>query len=407
MKKIISSLQVILLALALASAQENASFDFTGAVSGKASGSIQNKDSVFSIPGSPYQDSLAAASIDGKLSFSRNYTTLGLLDFSFTDTAVIDSADGSTNESLSFKINELYADLNFGDIVYARLGKQRLSWGTGFVLNPSDPINPPKNPTSARTTLEGIPALKAEILAEPVSLMTFAVLHENLDETGYGGKLSTSAIPNTDISVSGYWSPSQSWTGAFNASVAPLYSFPGWDSILFWCEASLYEQNRYASFSDAQPEFPQTYDAKGVTTAILGGISARIPKLDTLALAEYYRLFEGLTKNQTAIALENPAWYGELARRPGRLGRDYLFISLTQTSITSSGHPVLDKIGLSASCLANLTDRSYWYSVGMGIGIIDNSSIDLSSTWATGGSESEFGNAPEKIGFSLKMSVFF
>lgn len=407
MKKYVACLLITLLALACAPAQESASFDFTGAVSGKASGSIQNKDSVFSIPGIPYPDSMAAASIDGKVSFSRDYKTLGLLDFSFSETAVIDSADGSTKESLSFKVNELYADLNFGDIVYARLGKQRLSWGAGFVFNPSDPINPPKNPMSTRTSLEGISALKAEILAEPVSFMTFAVIHDRLAETGYGGKLSTSAIPNTDVSLSGYWSPSQSWTGAFNASVAPLYSFPGWDSILIWCEASVYEQNRYASFSDAKPTFPQTDDAKGVTTAILGGISARIPKLDTVALAEYYHLFEGLTKNQTAIALASPSWYGELARRPGRLGRDYLFVSLTQTSITNSGNPVLDKIGLSASCLANLTDRSCWYSVGVGVGIIENSSIDLSSTWATGGSESEFGNTPEKIGYSLKMSVFF
>jgi hypothetical protein len=42
----------------------------------------------------------------------------------------------------------------------------------------------------------------------------------------------------------------------------------------------------------------------------------------------------------------------------GRQGRDYLFLSLSQPGITDSGHPVLDKIGLSASCLANLDDAS-------------------------------------------------
>ena len=146
--------------------------------------------------------------------------------------------DGSTLESLAFTVNELYADLNFGDLLYLRLGKQRLSWGAGYVFNPSDPVNPPKNPTDQRAILDGVPALKAELIAKPVSLMAFAVLYDDFTQTGYGAKLSTSAVKNSDLSVSGYWSPSQSWTAALNASTAPFTTCPAGTPFSFGSRAA-------------------------------------------------------------------------------------------------------------------------------------------------------------------------
>jgi len=388
-------------------AQENLSFDLTGSVSGEANGSLENKSSAFSNPEKPLPDSSASASIDGKLSFSRGYKALGLLDFTFADSAVLASKDGSTLENLSFTVNELYADLNFGDLIFARAGKQRLSWGAGYVFNPSDPVNPPKDPTAFRSSLEGVPSLKAEIIAKPVSLMTFAVVHDKMKETGYGAKLSTSAIPNSDVSVSGYWSPSQSWTAAFNASVAPLYELPGWDSILVWTEASVYEKDRYASFDADNPALPHADDTSGAETAILAGASAKLPVVNTVVLAEYYHLLEGLSKKQIRTVLASPYWYSELARRSGRLARDYLFISLTQSSITDTGNPVFDKIGLSASCLANLTDLSSYTSGGISFAFVDNASLGFDIHWAHGGRDSEFGNALKRLSGGVKMSVFY
>jgi len=389
------------------SAQENLSFDLTGSVSGEANAYLENKSSVFSYPDKSLPDLGSAASIDGKLSFSRGYKALGLLDFTFSDSAVIGNNGGATVEKLSFKVNELYTDLNFGDLVYARAGKQRLSWGAGYVFNPSDPVNPPKDPTASRSALEGVPSLKAEIIAKPVSLMTFAVVHDKIRETGYGAKLSTSAIPNSDVSVSGYWSPSQSWTAAFSASVAPLYELPGWDSILVWTEASVYEKDRYASFDDDNPLVPHADDTSGAETAILAGASAKLPAVNTVVLAEYYHLLEGLSKDRIAAVLSSPFWYGELARRPGRLARDYLYVSLTQSSITDSGNPVFDKIGLSASGLINLTDLSSYDSGGISFAFVDNASLGLNLHWANGGKDSEFGNALWRLSGGVKMSVFY
>ncbi len=407
MKRFFFAALAALSALASISAQsEERSFAFSGTASAEAAASKENEDSVFSGL-AEFDDASCSAAVDAKLTLSRGYAAMALLDFTFSDSVVLDGGSGATLEDLAIEVREFYADLGFGDAFYLRAGKQRLSWGCGYVLNPSDPVNPPKDPTRPRASLEGVPALKAEIIAEPVSLIAFAVVHERLEDIGYGGKVSTSAIPNTDISASAYWSPSQSWTAALNASVAPLYALPGWDSLLVWAEGAIYDRDRYASYDAGMPALPSAEDADGTRYAFLVGSSAKIPVIDTMIIAEYYRLDEGLSAGETSEALDSPAWYGEIARRPGRLGKDYLFASVTQASITSSGHPVLDKIGLSASCLVNLTDASAYVSASCSLGIVDNASLELSAGGAFGGIESEFGNALERCVARLALKVHF
>jgi hypothetical protein len=394
-------------------------FSLTGSTGARASLSLKNEDSAFASV-STAKTSSAAGVVDGKLAFSRNYSALGLLDFSLSDAAVIDHEAGSTIEEPVFLINELYADLNIGDAFFLRLGKQRLSWGAGYVFNPSDPVNPPKDPTASRAVREGVPALKAELISEYVSLMAFSVLHDEVEELGYGAKLSTSVVPNSDIALSGYWSPSQSWTAALNASIAPFYELPGWDTIQVWIEGGIYDQARYKAYAEgALPGSAAAVAASGTQYAVLGGLSAQVPGLRTFFLAEYYHLSEGLPGDESAavyralgspdpaIAGASSAWYSELARRPARLARDYLFASLSQPSITDSGDPLLDKIGLSATCLVNLSDLSLYASGGLSLGFVDDASIDLSADWFSGDGESEFGNAPSSLAFGLEVKVFF
>jgi hypothetical protein len=431
MKKLLLALSILAatacaLSAADASAADagSASFALSGAVDPGATYSIKNDGSAFLNPampsGSAFSDASAYGEIDGKLSFSRDYKSLGLLDFSYRDAAQLDHASGSTIESMSFTVNELYSDLNFGDLFYLRLGKQRLSWGSGYVFNPSDPVNPPKDPTNQRAILEGVPALKAEIIAKPVSLMAFSVLYDDYKELGYGAKLSTSAIPNSDVSASGYWSPSQSWTGALNASVAPLYELPGWDTVQVWFEGCAYGKGRYEAYAEGSlPGSAAVITPAGAQYAALLGASATIPVLKTVALAEYYHLSEGMTASELgsvykalrssdkAVVGTSSSWYGELARRPGRQASDYLFASLAQSTFTDSGDPVFDKIGLTLTCLVNLVDASTYATADLALTYVKNSSIDLTAAWAAGSADSEFGNASAALSLGLQVKVFF
>src|SRR4030042_357525 len=126
------------------------------------------------------------------------------------------TAPSALRAALSFDVNQVYADLNFGDLLYLRAGKQRLKWGAGWVFNPSDPVNPPKDPTRALQTNEGVPALKAELITSVLSLAAFGTVFERPQEFGIGGKISSSALAGSDFSLSAYWSPTESWTTALN-----------------------------------------------------------------------------------------------------------------------------------------------------------------------------------------------
>ena len=400
-------------------AQEGPSVRLSGEVRAEASWAPENTASVFSGL-SPYEEMVAAGVLDGKIAFSRRYTTLGLLDFTFCDQNLLAHLDGAGLEVLSFTVNELYADVNYSDLLFLRLGKQRLKWGAGFIFNPSDPVNPPKDPTEALAVREGVNALKVELITQAASLMAFGVWHDELQETGVGGRLSTSALPNTDLAVSGYWSAGQSWTAALNASIAPLYALPGWDTLQLWFEGSLYDRGRYASFAEGiLPGTVTTGEAKGLQYCLLAGATAQLPLLRTVLLTEYYHLSEGLSAGELAavyralgssdasVVAESSAWFAELATRPGRQGADYLFLSLSQPSITDNGHPVFDKIGFQATCLLSLTDLSFYLISTLSTRFVEDSSVELSAAWAHGAAETEFGNSPAGLIATLTVRVFF
>ncbi|HTP60153.1 MAG TPA: hypothetical protein VMM82_14615 [Spirochaetia bacterium] len=389
---------------AQASAADQASFKLTGDVDAQAVSSAQNSGSVFQGV-SPFSEVTAGGLIDGKLAFSRRYTTLGLFDFTFQENNVLDHQTGAKIESLSLLVNELYADLNYGDLFYLRLGKQRLKWGAGFVYNPSDPVNPPKDPTALRAVREGVTALKLELITKPVSFMGFGVLYDALGQTGIGSRVSTPLIPNTDLAVSAYWSQSESWTVALNASVAPLYDIPGWDTLQLWFEGSIYDRTRYAPFSAGVGPYPRY--------SFLTGGMATLPEIRTVLLVEYYHLSEGLSADQIASVYQGlragslTQWYTELALRPARLGSDYLYVSVTQPTLTDSGDLVFDKIGLLASCLFSLTDSSFFATGGITTTFVKDSEVDLTATWANGGNNTEFGNVLANVAVTLDVKVFF
>ncbi len=400
-------------------AEEPLSFNMSGDLDAQAVSASANQGSAFAGV-SPVQEVTAAGLLDGKLVLSRQYTTLGLFDFTFQASNVLDPVSGGKLESLSLTVNELYADVNFGDTFFVRLGKQRLKWGAGYVFNPSDPVNPPKDPIALRAVREGVTALKLELIAKPVSLMSFAVLYNALDQIGFGSKLSTSVIPNTDLSLSGYWSESESWTAALNASVAPLYDIPGWDTLQLWLEGSLYDKGRYAApVSGPIPGTLLPSEASGLNYSLLVGGSAQLPLVRTVLLTEYYHLSEGLSSAELAaiyqalhstdpaVLAQSCGWYAELARRPARQGQDYLFLSLSQPTVTDNGHPVFDKVGFLATCLLNLADLSFFSTGGVTTSFVKDSAINLTLSWANGEQQSEFGNLPSALSATLDVIVYF
>lgn len=60
--------------------------------------------------------------------------------------ASIDDHDVASIRPLAI-VSEAYGTVNFGDHARLTLGKKRIVWGPGFAQNPTDLLNPPKDPT--------------------------------------------------------------------------------------------------------------------------------------------------------------------------------------------------------------------------------------------------------------------
>lgn len=59
---------------------------------------------------------------------------------------------------------EAYAQYGFGEGLSLRLGKQRIAWGSGFAWNPTNRIEPPKNPLNTGLEQEGATAVRLDFI---------------------------------------------------------------------------------------------------------------------------------------------------------------------------------------------------------------------------------------------------
>ncbi|HXU83012.1 MAG TPA: hypothetical protein VN914_16555 [Polyangia bacterium] len=80
-------------------------------------------------------------------------------------------------------ISELYGSYSFTDHANVTLGKKRVVWGPGLVLNPTDLLNPPKDPTDPSLQRAGAWLARVELPFERFTL-TFVGAARALREAG-------------------------------------------------------------------------------------------------------------------------------------------------------------------------------------------------------------------------------
>jgi hypothetical protein len=62
---------------------------------------------------------------------------------------------------------EAYGQYGWGESFSLRLGKQRVAWGSGFAWNPTNRMEPPKNPFNTSLEQEGVLAFRADWIPTP------------------------------------------------------------------------------------------------------------------------------------------------------------------------------------------------------------------------------------------------
>ncbi len=166
------------------------------------------------------------ASLDASLFFDarpdRRYRAYGKFGFSYPFGVAADSG----TETVSFdkiKIVELFADWNWDDRLFLRVGKQTLAWGLSRFYQPADPISiGVKDPEKPELDLEGPLALKLSLPIGPHALYGVIVAKDSYFENGmkdasvadlgYGLKgeflvvvPENPVFGNAEINVGAYW----------------------------------------------------------------------------------------------------------------------------------------------------------------------------------------------------------
>lgn len=76
----------------------------------------------------------------------------------------VERAIGGTGDRTRLRARQAYVRYDFGEGASVRLGKQRIGWGSGFAWNPTNRIEPPKNPLNPGLEQEGTLAARMDLL---------------------------------------------------------------------------------------------------------------------------------------------------------------------------------------------------------------------------------------------------
>jgi len=131
------------------------------------------------------------------------------------------------SQLIDAQLNEAYLSVALADWLFFNLGKKRIVWGVAYSYNPSDFINPPKDPLDPEAEKRGIYCAELELFHEWFSINQIVVLYDNLEYLGFGTKLSTfGLIPHTDVNLVFYYSQNTLFNLGFSLDTTPFIDIP-------------------------------------------------------------------------------------------------------------------------------------------------------------------------------------
>src|SRR5512143_1214599 len=163
---------------------------FTGlAPLAASSASAQDRQLEFGLESFTYESATTSVNRDNVLGLD-DYPGLGRLAVGWREThgsfravfrGYVGRTWGTAFDETDWVIRQGYAQYWWGDKVGVRAGKQRVAWGSGFAWNPTNRLEPPKNPFN--TTLEQEGTLAARLDWVPAAWASLVLVGATTDAT--------------------------------------------------------------------------------------------------------------------------------------------------------------------------------------------------------------------------------
>jgi hypothetical protein len=176
----------------------------------------------------------------------------------------------------TFTILETYWDHAFQDQFLVRIGKQRVAWGSGYAWNPTDMLEPAKNPFRPQEERKGISAIKSDHLMGDYSLTLLAFYNNIFKRIELAVKLGV-LLSTHELSLCIHQVPWRTPSIGFDYSgFISRFEFHG--------ELALLNSDNLAY----QPVSPEPADRNSYVLKALIGTMYTI-KADGMLVLEYYR----------------------------------------------------------------------------------------------------------------------
>ncbi len=277
----------------------------------------------------------------------------------------------------NFDLERAYLDTAFDELfpsgtTYLRLGKQRLAWGTGYAWNPTDNINPAKNPALPKEDDKGVNAIEITLPMGEATFKAVTLPQDKWDKTRHAFKIA-SFVSGFDLSGSVFFAGERTIWGADMAGVV-------FEDIGIHAEAALLSDKENSTLS-----------------YVLG--ADHLFSYDPIfqIIFEYYHNEAGYAsmKDYLKAVSEDPT----LSLSPGQIMRDYIYLGTSRS--------INDDIVFNGTILYNLNDGSYISLPGITYTPMVDTTFLLRISIFSGSDTSEFGSLPIDFATTLETTMYF
>jgi hypothetical protein len=255
-----------------------------------------------------------------------------------------------------------------------------------------------------------MPSAELELFTEYFSLNQVVVVYDNLAYFGYGTKLSTYIIPQTDVNLIYYYSENQEINLGFSLDTTPFSGIDYIDDLAFHGEFGFSQTSDVLLASTNEdtgfPELEQRPTRPEFYKNLVAGLRYTLPLIDTMLIAEYYYKDDGYQEQDVEDLVDSGLIYDPLLfLEPGNIFRHNIFISLYKLQLTDHLWAFTDTLALQGLMLINPVDQSFFIKGRIESSLVQNTVMGLEMGYYHGKENTEYKLVPFDyyVGFTAQI----